>query len=272
MAWSKTTNSETKKKSKFPKIDINNFKPATELKMDNGLKMGIYAKSKIGKSMFALTAPRPLYFIDTEFSIEKNVIQLDDADKEGVHIIQIDKILEEVSEEDFTSDKYELMKYQVIEDAVKSIIDLELDNGTIVIDSGSDMYEYLNNYTDLTKDVPKTKTGDTFGFSWGKRNKLLTELMDRLGKTKMNVLLTFKSKAKYDSTGNQTGENEPHWFKFTDHWLDLNTEMTFDGKNRWMHVRGDRYGNYRNDIKNPDWNAVVDDLKGKMGVEFQRKE
>ena len=99
MVWDKS-----KKGSNVPKKALEDiFRPSEDLEIDDGLKIGIYSRSKMGKTHLGASAAEfatrgPVYIIDTENNVKKEtkrlplemqqrifvseVLKLDDDDKD----------------------------------------------------------------------------------------------------------------------------------------------------------------------------------------------
>ena len=65
------------------------FKPACDLKPVNGLKIGIYATAKVGKSTLALSAPLPIIAIDTEAALRLNSRSYPEERYSQIHINEV---------------------------------------------------------------------------------------------------------------------------------------------------------------------------------------
>jgi len=249
------------------------FKPSVELEAVKGLKMGVYGRPKVGKTHFAMTAPTPIYFIDTEGTARLIAKRFDEARQLEIHIAEV------LEEADKSKHKIDLtMSLDALGEAVDLITDAVIASndpdsptyekyGTIVIDSGTDVWEWLGIWLEEKATTKKTNSGDMPRFEWGKANKKYIQMMYMLLRSNWNVIMTFRVKEAMDSQGNSLGWDDPKWQKNTGYWLDMVAEISEDALGPVMRFKGlDRFGKIHADIQNPTWERIVEELGKHAGI------
>lgn len=244
------------------------FKPSVELELVAGLKIGVYGRWKVGKTHFALTAPTPVYVVDTEGSARTNVKVFPKERQEKVFISEV------INWADKVGKKVDLMaSLDAVMDSVDVLTDMILESkeveGTIVIDSASDIWEWLNQWLELQADTKRTSAGNISRLEWGKANRKYTEFMYMLLRSRWNVVMTFRSFEAINDKGQSMGYDQPKWQKNTPYWLDLITELVNDGTGTVMKFRGDRFGRLTEDLRDPTWERLVEYLRKKSGVRIK---
>lgn len=210
MDWKTQINEENKEKMEEIKEDEKTgkdkieFKSLSEAEKKRGLKIGIYGDFATGKTHFALTAPEPIFIIDTELGAsplayqfkDKDIKILDVAEKDGSK--SYDKVLKAV---DFISKQEKV--------------------GTVVIDSISDFWDYTQEYAKVN--IFKIKPQDRLAqqWDWGTINKLYLNLILRLIKIDCNLILTARESEIYAGAGQPTNIVKPKWQKNTGFWVDF---------------------------------------------------
>lgn len=247
------------------------FKPGTSLECVKGLKIGIYSRSKIGKTHFALTAPAPRYVIDTENAYQWNLRQfpvehraqtfvsevLEEADYDKKKGVDIFKSL------DLTLEAIDLLTQHIME---LEETDPNGPRGTIIIDSASDIWDWLSMW--IEEYATRTSGGNVNRLEWGKANKKYNRFMRMLLSSDWNVVWTFRSEPAVDDKGRDMGYDKVRWQKKTDFWLSLITELKMEGVDVVMKFRGDRFGRIQEDLVNPNWDSLCKHLTKHSGVQI----
>ncbi len=254
---------------KVPKKDFTNvlsmFKPAIEIPAVKCLRCGIYGAPKAGKTHWVLTAKRPLYILDTEKSLPLLVKQLPEDVQKEIFVVDLVDYAEKKGQHMDVTKSMEAA-FEIIGQLVDAVSESET-IGTIAIDSMSDIWEYLKIWLADNVDESK-KFGDAImGTEWGRANKRWTQLMRLLQASDWNVILTFKSKQKYDGV-KATGIFDPDWQKNTFYWLDLNIEVKREFEDHRFVFHGGRFGDKYDDLINPTFDDVREYLTKKSGVKF----
>ena len=247
------------------------FKPAVDLETPSFVHMGIYGRSNTGKTTFALSCPRPCYIIDTENSVKENLVAYSMDFKANLNVAEVLEYANKVEGKiDLTKSLNMLFKAtDVITSVVsKSSLDPTLPIGTIVIDSCTDVWDWLSiwleeNTTKIGKDQDRIMRTE-----WGKANRKYTEFMYMLLASKWNVVFTFRSRPAVNSKGEDLGYDNPRWQKNTEHWLTISTEMKLEGLDRVMYFRKCRWGDISQEIINPAWETFTSHISSHTGVKL----
>lgn len=256
-------NTTEKKSEKAFKDFSEYFKPSTTIKVDKGLKIALYGEAKSGKTYFGLTAPKPIAIIDTENGVQQNKYSFSKEEQDMFLLLRVieDAVL------DVDTNKIDVVEgLIVIEEALGSIVEMLHENPdalkTVMIDSGTDLWDWLGIWLDERAETKKTKSGAMPQFEWGKANKKYTEMMYKLLKSNANVIATFRAVDAYSETGERLGYKVPKWQKNTDYWFDFIAELKDKGIHRELIIHGNRFGIPKGTIiKNAQWNDVVDLIK-----------
>ncbi len=200
MTWDTQKENKEVKEEKSEMI----FKPLSEAEEKRGLKIGLYGDFATGKTHFALTAPEPIYVIDTEIGASplahlfkgKDIKVLDVAEENGSK--SYEKILEAV---EFISKQEKL--------------------GTVVIDSVSDFWEFAQEYAKINIFKIKPEQRLAQQWDWGVINKLYLGLLLRLLKLNCNLIVTARESEVYAGAGQPMGIYKPKWQKNTGFWVDF---------------------------------------------------
>lgn len=185
-------------------VDEIKFQTLEEADKKRGLKIGIYGDFATGKTHFGLTAPEPIFVIDTELGasplahqfVGKDIKILDVAEKDGnKSFMKLSKAIEFIEKQEKV--------------------------GTVIIDSVSDLWEYAQEYGKIN--VFKIKAQDRLAqqWDWGVINKLYLNLILRLIKLDCNVILTARESEVYAGPGKPTNMVKAKWQKNTGFWVDM---------------------------------------------------
>jgi hypothetical protein len=135
--------------------------------------------------------------------------------------------------------------------------------GTIVIDSGTDIWDWLGIWKD---EQNFTEPGR---LQWGHANKRYNEFIIMMLHSKWNVLGSFKAEAMVDTKGGDLLTDKPKWQKKTDYWFDVIIELKSMGPDRQAIFRGDRFGGNIGTLLNPTWQDIVTQLESKKKVKVK---
>lgn len=246
------------------------FKPAVELESVRGLKFALYGKAKVGKTHFCMTARRPIYIIDTEGSASVNKAAFPKEVQEEMFIAEVIQAASKRDKEiDLVKSLDALVEaIDIVTDAVITSEEENTPRGTIVIDSATDIWDWLGIWLDEAAGAKTTKSGDMPRFEWGKANKKYAEMMYMLLRSGWNVVMTFRAKSAVNSKGEDLGYIVPRWQKNTDYWMDLIGEMSKDAHRRII-FRGGRYGEHIPDLVDPTWDSLEQHLSKITGITFR---
>jgi len=222
--WKKTIQ---QKQKTLPEIN-ELFKEYSESKDEiiKGHRLGIYGESGVGKTRFILTAPRPIFIIDTELGVRETLYDYArDHDIDGIKCFEV-LVGEEQSDGTIKADVDKSLKN--IEIAATTILKFARDNpdvkGTIAIDSMSDVWDWLGQWLTKLPGVKLTSSGKPQQLEWQHANErylqLLYDLL-MLYEEGWHVILTGRLKEDYIGAGIKTGEVKGAWQKWTQHWVSI---------------------------------------------------
>ncbi len=180
------------------------FKPLKAADEKRGLKIGIYGDYATGKTHFALTAPEPVFIIDTEMGSAPLAHLF-----EGKDI----KVLD-VAERDATA------SYEKIVEAI-DLIAAQENVGTVIFDSATDLWEICQEYAkvNIFKIKPEARLAQQW--DWGVINKLYMRMLMKLLKLDCNLIITAREAEVYAGAGQPTSQVKPKWQKTTGFWVDM---------------------------------------------------
>jgi len=220
MSWineaSKDSKPATNEPKEVAKKVSNPFISVENNKGKRGLKVAVFGKSGTGKTRLGYTFPEPVYFIDTEMGATP--IANDFKDKQ-IFITEIwEKSDDEVMERD------EVACFEKIKEAIEYLYKNPPQQGTIVIDSATDLWSMCQSYckVKLFKLSPTDRL--KYQFDWGKITNVYKQLITKLLTMPCNVLLCGRSKEIYDGP-NPTGDYGAHLQKDTEYFVDVLIQM-----------------------------------------------
>ena len=187
------------------------FKPLKEEAVKDGYNVLVYGGFGTGKSYFALTAPAPVYVIDTEKGMRPLLRNF--ADKEIYTLNVFGSDVKETYENILNS--LDELEKQIKEQKVK----------TIVFDSLTDLWETCQAYAKeiiwKIKDIDKVKQQ----WDWTCINKLYYKVLKRLLNMECNFIGTAREAEIYIGAGQPSGEFKPRAQKETEYWTGINLYM-----------------------------------------------
>ena len=180
------------------------FKKLGDAQDKRGLKIGLYGDFATGKTHFCLTAPEPIYIIDTEMGSAPLAHLFPDKD---IRVL-------DVAERDGTK------SYQKIIEAVEFISKQEK-VGTVILDSITDLWEFSQEYAKVN--IFKIKPEDRLKqqWDWGQINKVYMKVQMHLLKIDCNLILTAREAEVFAGAGQPTSQVKPKWQKTTGFWVDI---------------------------------------------------
>ena len=163
----------------------------------DALKCMIWGDAKLGKTHFALSFPEPVFVIDTEFGATPLLRKFPGKE---IYIMSTAVLDPDTDEPDMD----ESMKK--LEEGISTLRNLE--KGTIVIDSGTDIWSWLGAWVEqeAVKANKMTSAGTVQRLQWGRANLRWAHMILRLmNKKGMHFVITAQPKELYDNKGVQTG-------------------------------------------------------------------
>lgn len=243
------------------------FKPAIEMETVDALFISVFGRAKVGKTFFTLTAKPPIYIVDTEMSTPILVKQLPEDLQKQVHIVNL---LNFGNTKDGKVDVVEMLEssFKILSSLVENKKN-DAEKGTIVIDSMSDVYLWLQIWLEQQPDLVRSReSGKMLGTEWSRISKRWKELIILLRKSGWNIILTFKARAKWGKNGAPTEIEEAKWQSETFHDIDLNIELTRIGTDHIMKFHGGRFGDTYDDLTNASWPMLCEYITKKSGVKI----
>lgn len=251
------------------------FKPATELEILPRITIALSGIAKVGKSHFALTVAEategPVYIIDTEGAIKINLIHFKPELRKKIFVAEVLTFAGLANNKVNLVDSLDALKLAIQKVTEEAIVNHPDETGTFVIDSATDIWDWLQVWLEEAANVKRTKSGDMPRFEWGKANEIYADIMYMLIRTHWNVIATFRAKEAMSSEGQALGYNVPRWQKNTAHWFDVIGELQYD-EERILHFtpgRAGRYGDTLPDLHKPTFGGLINLLKKETGVEFK---
>jgi len=181
------------------------FLGRNKLLTKRGAKLYVWGTYGIGKTFLALSFPQPIYVISTEFGVAQLLHHYPDKD---IRIMECtvpytsspgNTKTGKVDESVFTVDPE--VSLRNVEKATELLKDVT--EGTIVLDSGTDLWEWFSAWIDYNADK-YTKSGQMMRTEWGKVNSKYKNLLMRLISRPVNFVMTGRSQAVYSSEGRET--------------------------------------------------------------------
>lgn len=233
-----------------PKDPKEFFKGGSRVKQKKGLRVGLWGPPGSGKTHCALTFPKPIYVIDSEFGTYP-LLEQPEFEKWLEPNVPEDmiKVFEAAVLDEHSAEPDPLLSLESCEAALTSLIAVE--SGTVILDSGADLWGFINTWLEDAA-VKRSAKGDKYQFEWGKANARYRLLMMRVLSKPLNFVITGQANAIRDSSGKATTGIKPAWQMKTPHWVDLSIRCTrgADSKFRGM-VTKCRLGDQKIEIINP---------------------
>lgn len=255
------------------------FIPRTKLSQRNGCNVFIWGSYGIGKTFFSLSFPEPIYVISTEFGVEQLLHQYPDKDirimecTEAYTTAPVKKLTGKADESIATNDPE--VSLRNIERATLLLKDVT--KGTIVLDSGTDLWEFFSAWIDYNADK-YTKSGQMMRTEWGKVNSKYKNILMRLMSRPVNFVMTGRSQNSYTSDGRETTtekfsgqKNTPfipdivlHLQKRPKPTIDASGKVTGSTIQRVATVEKNRFGKAGQTILDPTYDSLKEAMAGEV--------
>lgn len=185
----------------------NTFIKSKDIVQTRKLKMLVWSKQGLGKTYLALSAAHePIYVISTEpESVEPLLVHFPDKD---IRIVQCSKPYADAptnkktgvvdTEVGATDPELSLREFEKVTMLLKDIKE-----GTIVIDSISDLWEWFVAWIDYNADK-YTQSGQMMRTEWGKVNSKYKVFINRLLSRPVDFIMTARSENLYVEGGKET--------------------------------------------------------------------
>ncbi|TRZ49502.1 MAG: hypothetical protein D4S01_08430 [Dehalococcoidia bacterium] len=250
------------------------FKPITHRKMV--LHLGLYGRAKKGKTHFCISSAKYMldnningmvYVIDTEGDFEVNLSTW------SVEVQNKVRTFNAVEYLDKKEKKIDLVKSLLkLEDALDLLIDRinqenenseEPMHNIIIVDSGSDVWEWLSMWLETIETKRSPKDGSMMQTEWGKANKKYAEYMALLFSSNCHLVMTFRAHQAFDGA-TPLKYDLPKWQKRTDFKLNCLMESKKMGNEYWFYYKGGRFGDISE--TEPMVNLTFGDLLNKLST------
>jgi len=217
--------------TKPPEVAVteeNLFVPAQKALQRSGVKAFVWGGYGVGKTYFALSFPQPIRVISTEFGVAQLLHHFPDKE---IGIMECTEPYTEaptkartgqVDDQPFAVDPVvSLRKVEKASLALKNV-----QGGTIVLDSGTDLWSWLGAWIELTADKQYSKTGGMMRTEWSKANARYRTILMRLLSRPCHFVMTGRSQQVYDGQGNMTATEKFAAQKETPYFADIIIHLT----------------------------------------------
>lgn len=258
------------------KKNINDFfVPSIDIPTIKGFKLGVFGDAGVGKTHLSAHAPGEKFFIDTEGTSTSVINKFDTDLRKTIKIMDVKKKF--VNDADIINYSASLT---TIEDAIDAIYyytqgDVENDvpkppMGTIIIDSGSDVWNWLGFWLSEQTDLARAKSGKMIQTEWQRPNKRHAKILDKLLKTEWNVIITAQAHPQYGDGGQATGINDAKWQKGVPFWCDVSGELKYNNGHATYVIRKCRHDRtlVGQSIEDPTFEKIVQFISDKTGLTF----
>jgi len=240
------------------------FVSIKEYKHRRGMKVGVYGAPEVGKTHFACSFPEPIYVVDTEFGCYPVARKFD----KEIHIAEVLVINEETDEVDVAA------TLDRVEDVIRSLKDVK--EGTIVIDSGTDIWQWIGAWLEDTAVLRSKQTGKMLQLEWARGNERYRKLLLPLLSKPVHFVITAHHRMIYDASGRPLGIYEPAWQKQTPYWVDLVVNLRKSGSEGGIKYHGIiekfRYSRASNiQLMDTTYDGLTKLISEKFNVKFAEK-
>tara|TARA_Y100000758_G_C16068404_1_gene427068 strand:+ start:7191 stop:7949 length:759 start_codon:yes stop_codon:yes gene_type:complete len=247
---------------------MNNFESLENyLQNRRRIVMSVWAGTGVGKSYFALTAPKPVYFLSLEpegaYWSMQNALESELIKAEDIKVNEI--IRSALGTNDIPlvrnlSDEVKIYRYMksVIEDVVSE----GDDNGTLVIDTGT-TWNHMMQEVEMEEINRKRKAQgrDLFPFDYRYANKAMKSSLDAIRNSNLNCVITHHGQAVYNAKGEKTQRTEYSGNNQLPQWVDVQIQLKYDvdTKERFALIEKCRVNVEKigEDVDNPTFDNVL---------------
>ena len=222
-----------------PKVESSNkplFISSKDAQSLTGFKILYWGEFGTGKTFDACTYPGPIHIISTEFGTAPIVAQ---TGRDDIYRLECTdpftekpvKASGEIDDEPFATDPVDSLNK--VEEATEWLYQQykngTLKGGTVIVDSVSDIWAWLANWLDyIAKKQQSKASGKEYMMrtEWQKANAKYKWILMRLLALPCNLVLTARSAAVYDGTGNVTANSKPKAQGETSYYVDVVAHLT----------------------------------------------
>lgn len=246
------------------------FVPSIEISAIDGFKIGVFGKDGVGKTHICATAPGTVFYIDTEGTAMTVISKFPFDVRQRIRVFNVKKKYD---------NDVDIINYpasiELVEEAVDAVYRYTQEHpdeyGTIVIDSASDLWDWLQYWLNIQTDLARAKSGKMIQTEWGRANKRHAKILDMLLKTEWNVILTAQAHPVYGSGGEVTTINDPKWQKGVPFWADVSGELKYENGNATFTIRKCRHDRDLEGsiIEDPTFESIKNFISEKTGIPFK---
>ncbi len=206
------------------------FTPIAQAQKRLGAKVLLWGPAGVGKSFGALSFPEPIKVLSTEYGVSQLGHHFPGKDIEILECAEaytdppVDAAGKEI-ETPFVTDP--LKSLELLDMGVQACRDMT--EGTIIIDSVTDVWSWLGAWIKLTAVMHQSKSSGKdymMRTDWQEANAKYKVILMRLLSRPCNVVFTARSGVVYDGTGNVTAETKPKCQQETPYFMDLVIQMS----------------------------------------------
>jgi hypothetical protein len=202
-----------------------------------GIKIMFWGDFGTGKTFDACTFPGPIHILSTEYGVAPvaNQTGRDDINRmECTDPFTEKPVMANGEVDDTPAATDPVDSLNKIEEGTEWLYQQyksgALVGGTVVVDSVSDIWAWLGNWLDYIAKKSQSKSGKEYMMrtEWQKANARYKWIIMRLLALPCNLVLTARSSAVYDSTGNITTVQKPKAQGETAYYMDIVAHLTKD--------------------------------------------
>jgi len=200
------------------------FVPLKDAAKRRGLKMLIWGPTYTAKTHIALSCPEPVYVISTEHGTTQLLQQFPNKD---IRVMECAEAYTDapvdaagkVHDDPFEVDP--VISLEKVAQATEALKDIT--EGTIVIDSLTDIWKWLGSWLQYNAKKKQSKTGGEYMMrtEWSIANDRYRWMIMRLLSRPCNVVVTSRSGNIYDAQGNMTSSTKADGQKQTPYFFDI---------------------------------------------------
>ena len=250
---------------------LNNFESLdTYLASRRRFIISIWAGTGVGKSYFALTAPKPIYFLSMEpdgpywalqTAIESKLIKPDDV------------LMDEVIRTSLKSSNPPLVRglsedikiYNHIKNQIEEIISDGEDGGTLVIDTGTSWNQLMQKVEmeDIMK-KRKAQGRDAFAFDYRYANDAMKSSIDAIRNSNLNCVITHHGQPEYNAKGEALNRMKYSGNNYLQNWVDLQLELRYTKETKQRYAIFEKcrvnVSKVGSEVDDPNFNNILESL------------
>lgn len=199
------------------------FTQATDVSVDTlPLRLNVWGEQKTGKTSFALSFPRPMYYFNFDLGLLE-LLALHPELRDGLYFENY------ALPPNPTLDEGEVLLQKFVDEWREAAMAAAADNGTVVLDTATHLKELVS-YVKMTQKLEeKIRKAQAMAAKGGKafdpdmvqlmrpdyaaRNQLMNAILAIPALANINAVYIWKAREKYSGNGQATGQYEGDLFK-----------------------------------------------------------